>query len=131
MADLLLPACVAYSPPMAETESGKKKYGIGVAIAVTGFVITTYLIPWLRDNLFLPVVHGIRDFFVWLGHYLATSVTIPCWLLWILVILAGIVVSGNVRAARRRKAEAASQSLPQPLHWKMFTELIYEGVKWT
>jgi hypothetical protein len=39
---------------MAETESGKKKYGIGVAIGVTVFVITTSLIPSLRENVFLP-----------------------------------------------------------------------------
>ena len=111
---------------MTESESGRKKYSVAVAAGVTVFFLTTYLIPWLRENMLLPCVRGIRDFFVMLGRHLKSSATIPWWSLWILIALSATIVLRIINSIRRGKSMESRK-----LDWRMFREFIYGGIRWT
>ena len=114
---------------MAETESAGKKIWIIVAGGVILSLITTYLIPWVRDNVWIPSAKAVGRIVAMIGHHLIATVTIRWWLLWILIILSGRVLWRIVRAVLRRKPQATAPTRPS-LHWSDFTEFVFEQIRW-
>jgi len=115
---------------MAETESVGKKIWIGTATGVLVILITSSLIPWLRENVLLPFVRALCRWGAAIGNHLTSSATIPLWLLWILIGLSGIVLLRIASFILHSKGNAAIQPSAQRLNWHSFTELVYEGIRW-
>jgi hypothetical protein len=90
--------------------------GVITSIIVSGFAFLVYAAPdafrWMRRAL-----NSI-------GNYLTSSLSVPNWLLWILIILSAITVIRLIRSLSTRHAET-----DEPTH-RMYTQDSFEGLTW-
>jgi hypothetical protein len=114
---------------MAETESAGKKIWIPVAAGLILSLIL-YVTPWLRENVLIPCGKGLWRLGAAIGHHLASSATIPWWLLWILILLSSIVLLQLAGLFLNRKAKTTTQNSAGPTDWHDFTAFVYQGVNW-
>jgi hypothetical protein len=112
---------------MTETENTGKKIWISVA---GGLILSffLYVTPWLRENVLIPCGKGLWRVIAAFGHHLASSATVPWWLLWMLILLSGTVLLRIAETFLKRKASSSAST--EPSDWRDFTGVIYKGVKW-
>ena len=108
---------------MAKQDGFWKKVSTQVTGGVILILIGTYLIPWVRDNVWIPFAKASGRFGAVVNSYFASTPAMPCWLIWVFVIFLTIVVWRYARLCRRLRKTT-------PLHMEDFREFIYEDLKW-